>query len=108
MTPMLCLNSSHTGKGNVAICLQLEAGRVGASCRWRAGGALEMEVSLITGGCSNVGITYTRGGLAKGAKQGEMRHVYMQMYILYVQWNDWKLNDTSYRVYDNNNQNECC
>jgi hypothetical protein len=24
------------------------------------GGALEMEVSLDTGGCSNVGITYTR------------------------------------------------
>jgi hypothetical protein len=32
---------------------------VGVSWRWRAGGALDMEASLITGGCSNVGITYT-------------------------------------------------
>ncbi len=27
--------------------------------------------------------------------------------VLYVQRNNWMLNDTSYRVY-NNNQNECC
>jgi hypothetical protein len=32
---------------------------VGVSCRWRAGGARNMEVSLTTGDCSNVGITYT-------------------------------------------------
>jgi hypothetical protein len=32
---------------------------VGVSCRWRADGARNMEVSLITGDCSNVGITYT-------------------------------------------------
>jgi hypothetical protein len=32
---------------------------VGVSCRWRTGGARNMEVSLITGDCSNVGITYT-------------------------------------------------
>jgi hypothetical protein len=59
MTPMSCPNSSNDGGGNVAICLQREAGGVGVSCHWRTGGALEMEVSLITGGCSNVGITYT-------------------------------------------------
>jgi hypothetical protein len=33
---------------------------VGVSCRWRADGARNMEVSLITGDCSNVGITYTK------------------------------------------------
>jgi hypothetical protein len=59
MTPMFSLNSSNNGGSSVAICLQREAGGVGVSCRWRTYGALEMEVSLITGGCSNVGITYT-------------------------------------------------
>ncbi len=59
MTPMSSLNSSNDGGGNVAIRLQRKARGVGVSCRWRSGGALEMEVSLITGGCSNVGITYT-------------------------------------------------
>jgi hypothetical protein len=34
---------------------------VGVSWHWRAGGARNMEVSLTTGDCSNVGITYTIG-----------------------------------------------
>jgi hypothetical protein len=59
MTPMSSLNGSEDGGSRVAISLQWEAGGVGVSWRWRAGGALDMEVSLITGGCSNVGITYT-------------------------------------------------
>ena len=59
MTPMSSLNSSEDGGRRVAVCLQQEAGGVGVSCRWRAGGARNMEVSLITGDCSNVGITYT-------------------------------------------------
>ncbi len=53
------LNSSENGGSSVAICLQRKAGGVGLSWSWRSGGALEMEVSLNTGGCSNVGITYT-------------------------------------------------
>ncbi len=56
---MSSLNSSEDGGSCVAIRLQWEAGGVGVSWRWRAGVALDMEVSLITGGCSNVGITYT-------------------------------------------------
>ncbi len=56
---MSSLNSSEDGESRVAINLQREAGGVGVSWRWRAGGALDMEVSLITGDCSNVGITYT-------------------------------------------------
>ncbi len=59
MTPISSLNSSEDGGRRVAVCLQWEAGGVGVSWRWRAGGALDMEVSLITGDCSNVGITYT-------------------------------------------------
>ncbi len=59
MTPMSSLNSSEDGGRLVAECLQWEAGGVGVPCRWRAGGALGMEVSLLTGDCSNVGITYT-------------------------------------------------
>ncbi len=55
MTPMSSLNSSEDGGCRVAVCLQWEAGGVGVSCRWRAGGALDMEVSLATGDCSNVG-----------------------------------------------------
>ncbi len=59
MTPMSSLNSSEDGGCRAAVCLQQEAGGVGVSCRWRTGGARNMEVSLITGDCSNVGITYT-------------------------------------------------
>ena len=47
---------------------------------------------------------------AKGSKgeqsKGNAPCIYVN--VLYVQRNDWKLNDASYRVYDNNNQNECC
>ncbi len=56
---MSSLNSSEDGGRRVAVCLQQEAGGVEVSWRWRAGGALDMEVSLTTGDCSNVGITYT-------------------------------------------------
>jgi hypothetical protein len=56
---MSSLNSSEDGRCRAAVCLHWEAGGVGVSCRWRAGGARNMEVSLITGDCSNVGITYT-------------------------------------------------
>jgi hypothetical protein len=60
MTPMSSLNSSEDGGCCAAVCLHWEAGGVGVSWRWRAGGARNMEVSLFTGDCSNVGITYTR------------------------------------------------
>ena len=56
---MSSLISSEDGGCRVAECLHWEAGGVGVSCRWRAGGVRNMEVSLITGDCSNVGITYT-------------------------------------------------
>jgi hypothetical protein len=41
---------------------------VGVSWRWRADGARNMEVSLFTGDCSNVGITYTVGAAAATAE----------------------------------------
>ncbi len=46
-------------------------------------------------------------GGAKGSKaRGNAPCIYIN--VLYVQRNDWKLNDASYCVYKNNNQNECC
>jgi hypothetical protein len=46
-------------------------------------------------------------GTKKGSKaRGNAPCIYVN--VLYVQRNDWKLNAASYRVYDNNNQNECC
>jgi hypothetical protein len=52
------------------------------------------------GGCQ-----VSRKGHNGGAK-GNAPCIYIN--VMYVQWNDWELNDASYRVYDNNNQNECC
>ncbi len=47
-----------------------------------------------------------QGGASKGEQaRGNAPCIYVN--VLYVQWNEWKLNDASYRVY-NNNQNECC
>ncbi len=58
------------------VLLYASTGRLegwGVSCRWRDDGARNMEVSLITGDCSNVGITYTKlpVGLAGREIKGE-------------------------------------
>ncbi len=61
------------------------------------------------GGCqvSRRGHNGGQRGTSKGGKaRGNAPCIYVN--VLYMQRNDWKLNDTSYRVYDNNNQNECC
>ncbi len=58
------------------------------------------------GGCQ-VSRRGHKGELAKGGKtRGNAPCIYVN--VLYVQRNEWKLNDTSYHVYNNNNQNECC
>ncbi len=51
-------------------------------------------------------------GEAKGNQQGGIKARGIApricVNVLYVQRNDWKLNNVDYRVYNNNNQNECC
>ena len=45
-------------------------------------------------------------GISKGSKGENAPCIYVS--VLYVQRNEWKLNDASYRVYNNNKRNECC
>ncbi len=53
-----------------------------------------------------------QGGIGKGSKgnwqgkQGNMRHVYMQLYCMCRRMIG-RLNEASYRVHNNNNQDEC-
>ncbi len=49
----------------------------------------------------------SRGNQQRGAKTRGIAPC-ICVNVLYVQRNEWKLNDASYRVYNNNNQNECC
>ncbi len=76
----------------------------------------EVDIPITTGGCQVSRREYkgntkgTQGG-AKENQQGVRKAsgnapcIYVS--VLYVQWNDWMLNDTDCHVY-NNNQNECC
>jgi hypothetical protein len=49
-----------------------------------------------------------KGGTSKGReKQGELRLVYMSLYRTCNGMIE-RLNDITYRVHNNNNQNECC
>ncbi len=69
-------------------------------------------IPITTGGCQvsrrghKGNIKGCKGEPARGGKaNGNAPRIYV--IILYVQRNDWMLNDINYRVY-NNNQNECC
>jgi hypothetical protein len=67
-------------------------------------------IPVTAGGCQ-LSERGHKGG-AKGnqqgeKKQGELGHVYMQLYCMCEGMIEC-LNDISYRVHNNNNRNECC
>jgi hypothetical protein len=63
--------------------------------------------------CHSWGVPSKWKGTQRGSKgesvgdQGELRHVYMQLYCMCQRMIE-RLNDASKRVHNNNNRNECC
>ncbi len=71
---------------------------------------LRWTIPVTAGGCQVSRMGHTGGikGSQKGEKkQGELRHVYMHLYCMCNGITE-RLTGISYRVYNNNDRNECC